>query len=557
MASSSAAGLRPEGSSTSAINTTTQIPTVQVIPHHMVPLNLRLDRNNFFYWHSQVLSIVRAHQLEGFINGDRPRPPATIVDPSNGTRFLPNPDLADWIRLDQFLLSWLFNSISESMLGHVARCASTAELWEKGSTPIDEYILKMRCLGDALMAAGHTISDDKLILYILGGLGGEYDPAIVNLTSKETVTIQEVQFLLQTQEIRIEQMNSIAALDLQNPTANYAATYKKGPPPQSSNTTRGSRNPNNRGSEGSSNTQESTQDEAQAMLATASTLTDPQCSPPIQFGSLDIDLDLTPNTTNIYSPSHQNTHPPTLATDNLADPTTSAEFFNNDAETETEIPKPAIPPSLPPLPQGHPMQTRSKSGADNTALSHLISNLHTKFALKSLGSEYNRGSAVSHIDKAGIAYSVNKLSQYLKSPTVKHWNACKRILRYIKGTPHLGLHFRPSTLLSLEGYSDADWASSLDDRKSTSGFCVFLGGNLINWSSRKQKAVARSSTESEYRALASAATELVWIHSLLTEIGISLHKTPPVLWCDNQSAQSLALNPVFHTRTKHIELDVH
>uniref|UniRef100_A0A803PX14 Retrotransposon Copia-like N-terminal domain-containing protein n=1 Tax=Cannabis sativa TaxID=3483 RepID=A0A803PX14_CANSA len=234
MASSS--GLRPEGSSSSAPHHTSQNSIVQIIPNHIVPLNLRLDRNNFFYWRSQVLSTVRAHQLEGFINGDRPRPPATITDPTDATRSLPNPDLADWMRLDQFLLSWLFNSISEGMLGHVARCASAAELWEvlrqlfsntsrarvlqlrgllqttkKGSTPIDEYILKMRCLGDALMAAGHSISDDELILYILGGLGNEYDSAIVNLTSKETVTFQEVQFLLQTQELRIEQMNSIAA----------------------------------------------------------------------------------------------------------------------------------------------------------------------------------------------------------------------------------------------------------------------------------------------------------------------------------------------------------
>ena len=113
------------------------------------------------------------------------------------------------------------------------------------------------------------------------------------------------------------------------------------------------------------------------------------------------------------------------------------------------------------------------------------------------------------LTRPDIAYSVNKLSQYLKSPTVNHWNACKRVLRYIKGTPHLGLHFKPSSLLTLEGYSDADWASSLDDRKSTSGFCMFLGANMVNWSSRKQRAVARSSTESEYRALASAATELV------------------------------------------------
>ena len=90
-----------------------------------------------------------------------------------------------------------------------------------------------------------------------------------------------------------------------------------------------------------------------------------------------------------------------------------------------------------------------------------------------------------------------------------------------------------------------------------SGLCFFLGGNIITWSSKKQNAVARSSTESEYRALASTATELVWIQNLLMEIGVPLQLTPSILWCDNIGAQALASNPVHHARTKNIELDVH
>lgn len=97
-----------------------------------------------------------------------------------------------------------------------------------------------------------------------------------------------------------------------------------------------------------------------------------------------------------------------------------------------------------------------------------------------------------------IAFAVNKLSQFLHAPTMEHWSTCKRVLGYSKGTTEIGLQFRPSKRLNLECFSDADWASSPDDRKSTSGYYVFLGGNLINWSSRKQKEVARSSTESEY-----------------------------------------------------------
>ena len=135
--------------------------------------------------------------------------------------------------------------------------------------------------------------------------------------------------------------------------------------------------------------------------------------------------------------------------------------------------------------------------------------------------------------------------------------ACKLILRYIKGTLTHGLSFKPASVLSLEGFSDADWATKLDDRKYMSGLCIFLGGNIITWSSKKQNTVARSSTESECRALASTSVELVWIQNLLMEIGVPFQLTPPILWCDNIGAQALASNPVHHARTKHIELDVH
>lgn len=101
-----------------------------------------------------------------------------------------------------------------------------------------------------------------------------------------------------------------------------------------------------------------------------------------------------------------------------------------------------------------------------------------------------------------ISYSVNKLSQYMSAPCVEHWHGIKRILRYLRGTMNYSLHIKPSADLDLNGFSDADWATSPDDRKSMAGHCVFLGESLVAWSSRKQKVVSRSSTESEYRALA-------------------------------------------------------
>ncbi|XP_052289967.1 secreted RxLR effector protein 161-like [Citrus sinensis] len=155
-----------------------------------------------------------------------------------------------------------------------------------------------------------------------------------------------------------------------------------------------------------------------------------------------------------------------------------------------------------------------------------------------------------------IAFTVNKLSQFLAAPTVIHWQTCKRLLRYLQSTADFGLQFFNTGKLTLTAFSDANWGSNLDDRKSVSGYCIYLGDNLISWSSKKQQIVSRSTVESEYRALALAVSEVLWISYVLKELKMPPLQVP-VLHCDNKSAEALASNPKYHSCTKHIELDLH
>jgi histone deacetylase 1/2 len=160
------------------------------------------------------------------------------------------------------------------------------------------------------------------------------------------------------------------------------------------------------------------------------------------------------------------------------------------------------------------------------------------------------------LTRLDIPFSVNKVCQFLHAPTTVHWTAVKHILRYLKGTLSLGLRLSKSGSTMVSAFSDVDWAGCLDDRRSTGGFAVFFGSNLVSWSARKQATVSRSSTEAEYKALADATAEVIWLQVLLTELGVSQSRAA-CLWCDNIGATYLSKNPVFHARTKHIEVDYH
>ena len=163
---------------------------------------------------------------------------------------------------------------------------------------------------------------------------------------------------------------------------------------------------------------------------------------------------------------------------------------------------------------------------------------------------------ISPLTRPDLTFSVNKVCQYLHYPTSVHWSAVKRILWYIRFSSDIGIRFCRSNSRLVSAFSDADWAGSVDDRRSTGGFAVFFGPNLISWSARKQPIVSRSSTEPEYKSMANATAEIIWVESLLTELGIQQDESP-VLWCDNLGATYLSANPIFHERAKHIEIDFH
>ena len=125
-----------------------------------------------------------------------------------------------------------------------------------------------------------------------------------------------------------------------------------------------------------------------------------------------------------------------------------------------------------------------------------------------------------------IQFSVCLCARYQSDPRESHLTAVKRILRYLKGTPNLGLYYPKCSGFDLKGYTDSDYAGCNMDRKSTSGSCQILGGKLVCWSAKKQQSVAMSSAEAEYVAAASACTQLLWIRKPLKEYGVNCDKVP-------------------------------
>jgi hypothetical protein len=192
-----------------------------------------------------------------------------------------------------------------------------------------------------------------------------------------------------------------------------------------------------------------------------------------------------------------------------------------------------------------PVETHSKLSADGTPVTDATHYRSIAGALQYLT-----------FTRPDIAFAVQQVCLFMHDPREPHLAAMKHILRYLQGSQDLGLHLSRSAPDTLTVYSDADWAGCPDTHRSTSGFAVFLGDNLISWSAKRQATVSRSSAEAEYHGVANGVAEACWLRQLLGELRCPLRRAT-IVYCDNISAVYLSTNPVQHQRTEHVEIDLH
>ncbi|XP_041017956.1 uncharacterized mitochondrial protein AtMg00810-like [Juglans microcarpa x Juglans regia] len=159
-------------------------------------------------------------------------------------------------------------------------------------------------------------------------------------------------------------------------------------------------------------------------------------------------------------------------------------------------------------------------------------------------------------DKPDIAYTVNTLSQFPTQPCQPHFTAVQRILRYLKSRPGQGHFFPSSSKLQLRAFCDSNWAGCPDTRRSVSGFSIFLGDSLVSWKSKKQVTMSQSSAEAKCMSMVSTCFELLRLSILFKDLLVEI-PSPYLLFCDNNAALHIAVNPVFHEHTKHIDIDCH
>lgn len=160
------------------------------------------------------------------------------------------------------------------------------------------------------------------------------------------------------------------------------------------------------------------------------------------------------------------------------------------------------------------------------------------------------------ITRPDISFAVQTLSQFMQQPKVSHWNAAIRVVRYLKLAPGQGILLKADSAQTLTCWCHADWAAFPNTRRSVTGFVIKFGDSLVSWKSKKQATVSRSSAEAEYRSMAAAVAEITWLLGLFKELGAEVGQ-PVCIFSDSKSAMQIAQNPIFHERTKHIEIDCH
>ncbi|GJS24211.1 hypothetical protein Tco_0452843 [Tanacetum coccineum] len=171
--------------------------------------------------------------------------------------------------------------------------------------------------------------------------------------------------------------------------------------------------------------------------------------------------------------------------------------------------------------------------------------------------DFENGCSLMYLtaSRPDLVFAVCMCARYQAKPTKKHFEAIKRVFRYLKGTINMGLWYPKDNAMSLTAYADADHAGCQDSRRSTSGSAQFLGDRLVSWSSKKQRSTAISTTEAEYIAMSGCCAQILWMRSQLKDYGFDFNKIP--LYCDNKSAIALCCNNVQHSRSKHIDIRHH
>ncbi|GKB65263.1 ribonuclease H-like domain-containing protein, partial [Tanacetum coccineum] len=202
---------------------------------------------------------------------------------------------------------------------------------------------------------------------------------------------------------------------------------------------------------------------------------------------------------------------------------------------------------------GKPVETPL---TENTILNHVESNDDP--LLPNIGNYQRLVGKLIYLTntRPNIAYVVHCLSQFMHSSLNYHLEAAMRVLRYLKSSLGNGIQISRNGNLKLRAYADSDWARCSATRKSVSGYCVFLGDSLVTWKSKKQSTLSRYFAEAEYRSMASATCEVIWLSNLLSDMGVT-GLLPVVMYYDNSFVLQIAANPVFHEKSKHFDIDVH